>query len=108
MERDGMLTREQAIAEYDFARGVIVPDRLTMKAHVRYLAYAERMLEVYRRGTGRMRSELHRAVADVFAGEDDCPQRRIDAFCKLLDDAGQFERDRRGQAAALRKQVFRL
>jgi predicted nuclease of restriction endonuclease-like RecB superfamily len=103
-----MLTREQAIAEYDFARGLIVPDRLTMKAHARYLGYAERMLEVYRRGAGRTRGELHRAVADVLAGEVDCPQRRVDAFCKLLDDAGQFERDRRGQAAALRKQVFRL
>ena len=29
-------------------------------------------------------------------------------FCKLLDDAGEFERESRGQAAALRQQVFRL
>ncbi len=103
-----MLTRELTIAEYDFARGVIVPDRLTMKSHGHYLDYAERMLDVYRRGIGRTRRELHRAVAEVFAGEDDCPQRRIDAFCKLLDDAGEFERDCRGQAAALRQQVFRM
>jgi len=103
-----MLTRELAIAEYDFARGVIIPDRLTMKSHGRYLEYAERMLDVYRRGSGRTRRELHYAVAEVFAGEDDCPQRRIEAFCKLLDDSGEFERDRRGQAAALRKQVFRM
>lgn len=103
-----MLTRELAIAEYDFSRGLILPDRLTMKSHGRYLAYADAMLDVYRRGAGRTRRELHRAVADVFAGEDDCPQKRIDAFCKLLDDAGEYERDRRGEAAALRRQVFRL
>ncbi len=103
-----MLTREHAIAEYDFTRGRIIPDRLTVKSHGRYLVYAERMLEVYHRGMGRTRRDLHRDVADVFSAEDDCPQRRIDAFCKLLDDAGEFERDRRGQAAGLRKQVFRL
>lgn len=103
-----MLTRELAIAECDFARGTILPDRLTMKSHGRYLEHAGRMLDVYRHGVGRTRRELHRSVADVFAGEDACPQRRIDAFCKLLDDASEFERDGRGQAAALRKQVFRL
>jgi uncharacterized protein len=102
-----MLTRDLAIAEFDFARGVIVPDRLTMKSHGCYLDYAERMLGVYRRGAGQTRRELHRQVADVFAGEDDCPQKRIDAFCKLLDDASEFERDRRGEAAALRQKVFR-
>jgi predicted nuclease of restriction endonuclease-like RecB superfamily len=102
-----MLTREQAIAEYDLSRGLIIPDRLSVKSHARYVEYAERMLDVYRRGAGITRRELHRRVADVFAEEDDCPQKRIDAFCKLLDDAGEFERDRRGHAAALRREVFR-
>jgi hypothetical protein len=102
-----MLTRELAIAEYDFARGSVCPDRLTMKSHGRYLAYAEQMLDVYRQGIGRTRRDVHRAVAEVLAGEDDCPQRRIGAFCKLLDDAGEYERDRRGEAAALRREVFR-
>jgi hypothetical protein len=102
-----MLTRELAIAEYDFARGSVHPDRLTMKSHGQYLACAEQTLEVYRQGVGRTRRELHRAVADVFTGEDDCPQRRIDALCKLLDDAGEYDRDRRGEAAALRQEVFR-
>jgi predicted nuclease of restriction endonuclease-like RecB superfamily len=103
-----VLTREQAIVEYDFSRGVVIPDRLTMKTHGRYLGYAGQMLEVYRRGAGRTRRDLHRAVADVVAEEEDCPQRRIAALCKLLDDASEFERDRRGRAAELRKQVFRL
>ncbi len=102
-----MLARELAIAEFDFARGSVHPDRLTMKSHGRYLACAEQMLEVYRQGVGRTRRELHRAVADVFTDEDDCPQRRIDALCKLLDDAGEYDRDRRGEAAALRREVFR-
>ena len=103
-----MLTRELAIAEYDFARGQLIPDRLTSKSHGRYLNYAEKMLEVYRRGAGLTRRNLHRAVADVFAEEDDCPQKRIDAFCKLLDDTSEYDRDRRSQAADLRRQVFRL
>src|SRR5262249_15499152 len=100
-----MLTREQAIAEFDFERGLLLPDRLTTKSHSRYLEYAERMLDVYRRGAGRTRRDLHRAVAGVFVEEFDCPQKRIDAFCKLLDEASEFERDRRGQAAGLRREV---
>ena len=99
-----MLTRELAIAEYD--RGRILPDRLTRQTHRPYIDYAERMLAAYRGGLGRTRRELHRAVGDVLAQADDCPARRIDAFCKLLDDASVYERDRRGQAAALRREVF--
>lgn len=103
-----MLTKELAIAEYDFAKGRILPDRLTRRAHAQYLRYADRMLRVYRAGEGKTRRELHRDVHDVFSREPDCPARRIDAFCKLLDDVSVFERDRRGKAAALRRRVFRL
>jgi len=99
-----MLTREHAIAQYD--AGQVRPDRLAQSSHRHYLQYAERMLQVYRMGVGRTRRELHRAVAAVFADEEDCPQRRIDAFCKLLDDASTYQRDRRGRAAALRREVF--
>jgi len=42
----------------------------------------------------------------VMAEEEDCPARRIEAFCKLLDDAATYEQDRRGKAAALRREVF--
>ncbi len=101
-----MLTRQLAIAEYHDGR--ILPDRLTRKRHPHYLQYAERMLRVYQAGIGRTRRELHRAVRHVFADEDDCPARRIDAFCKLLDDRGKYDRDRRGRAAALRRKVFRM
>lgn len=99
-----MLTRQHAIAQYD--AGQVRPDRLTQSSHQQYLQYAEGMLQVYRMGAGRTRRELHRAVAAVFADEEDCPQRRIDAFCKLLDDASTYQRDRRGRAAALRREVF--
>ena len=101
-----MLTRELAIAEYDAGR--IIPDRLTQQHHRQYLDYAAGMLEVYRKGIGRTRRELHRAVGSVFADEEDCPARRIDSFCKLLDDASTYERDTRGRAADLRREVFRL
>ena len=99
-----MLTKELAIADYD--RGRILPDRLTRKCHRQYATYAERMLAAYRSGAGRTRRELHRAVWDILAKEEDCPARRVDAFCKLLDDVGVYQRDRRGRAAALRREVF--
>jgi hypothetical protein len=101
-----MLTRELAIAAYE--NGRIVPDRLTRKSHARYAGFADRMLRVYRTGVGRTRQELHRDVHALFAHEPDCPVRRIDAFCKLLDDVSTFEQDRRGRAAALRRRVFRM
>lgn len=103
-----MLTRELAIASYDFRNSQVIPDRLTRKTHGHYADFAERMLDVYRNGAGRTRKELHRDVHAVFADEDDCPIRRIDAFCKLLDDASDYDRDSRGKAAQLRKRVFRL
>ncbi|MCO6459297.1 MAG: DUF790 family protein [Pirellulaceae bacterium] len=101
-----MLTRELAIAAYDLQRGELIPDRLTQRTHARYLRHAERAVRVYRRGQGRTRRELHGDVHRLFAAEEDCPARRIDALCKLLDDASQYARDRRGRAAALRREVF--
>ena len=64
-----MLTRELAIAEYDFIHGRLIPDRLTRKQHPQYPAYAERMLQVYARGKGRTRRELHQSVHGIFANE---------------------------------------
>ena len=99
-----MLTRDLAIATYDRSR--LLPDRLTRGAHGHYVALAEKMLQVYRTGTGRTRSELHRDIHNLFAFELNCPTRRIDAFCKLLDEASEFDSDTRGRAAELRRQVF--
>ena len=101
-----MLTRELAIAAYSDGR--ILPDRLLRKTHRPYVDYAERMLAVYRDGIGRTRRELHRAVQAVFAEADDCPTRRIEAFCKLLDERATYQQDRGKRAAALRREVFRM
>ncbi|NIM14545.1 MAG: DUF790 family protein [Candidatus Aminicenantes bacterium] len=101
-----MLTKELGIAKFDKNR--IIPDRLLKKSHAHYLQYAERMLEVYRQGIGKTRNELHRAARKIFQGEPDCPYRRIDAFCKLLDDVSVYYRDIKGKAENLRKKVFRL
>ncbi len=103
-----MLTREHAIAEFDFGAGIIKPDRLTRQTHSHYVAYAKTMLGVYRSGTGRVRRELHQQIRNIFAAEPDCPTRRVDAFCKLLDDASDYHRDSRGKAAQLRRDVFQL
>jgi uncharacterized protein len=100
-----MLTRELGIADYE--NGRLLPDRLNRRSHAHYTAFANKMLQVYGSGLGRTRRELHRAVHAVFAGETDCPIRRIDAFCKLLDDVSTYAKGRGGDAAALRRSVFR-
>jgi predicted nuclease of restriction endonuclease-like RecB superfamily len=100
-----MLTREHAIVAYDGARAI--PDRLTQKKHGHYAGYAQRMCEIYAQGVGQTRRQLHREVQAVFALDPDCPPRRIDAFCKLLDEASDYDRDSAGAAAKLRQQVFR-
>lgn len=101
-----MLTSEHAIIE--FKRGAAVPDRLVTGRHGHYVEYARRMLEVYRQGVGSQRRDLHRQVEAVFRDEADCPRRRIQAFCKLLDDASVYQGDERGEAARLRLKVFAL
>lgn len=98
-----MLTSEHGIAG---ANGY--PDELTPSRHGRYLDYAERMLVIYANGVGRMRKELHYEVARIFDDEPDCSPRRIAAFCKLLDDLSEFDTDRFGKAADLRKRIFRI
>jgi predicted nuclease of restriction endonuclease-like RecB superfamily len=64
------------------------------------------MVCVYREGTGRQRRWLHRQVELLFADEPDCPVRRIQAFCKLLDDKSTFQTDPKGEAGKLRLEVF--
>jgi len=101
-----MLTSEQAIVEYD--RGRAIPDRLVTNRHGHYRRYAQQMLDIYRTGVGRQRRELHRQVEAVFSDEPDCPTRRIQAFCKLLDDKSAYQTDPRGQASQLRMKVFSM
>jgi len=99
-----MLTSEQSIVE--FKAGRAIPDRLTQKTHRHYVDYAEKMLCIYRNGIGAQRRCLHRQIETLFADEPDCPTGRIQAFCKLLDDAGIFQTDPSGEAAKLRVKVF--
>jgi predicted nuclease of restriction endonuclease-like RecB superfamily len=99
-----MLRSEHSIVVYD--RGRAIPDRLLRGTHKHYLSYAQRMLAAYKAGVGRTRRDLHNAVRAIFSAEPDCDPRRISSFCKLLDDAGTFDTDRRGAAAKLRLRVF--
>jgi predicted nuclease of restriction endonuclease-like RecB superfamily len=99
-----MLTGEHAIVSFE--RGRAFPDRLTRGRHGHYLELARKMLAVYRGGVGQTRRELHRSVEGILAAEPDCPARRIRAFCKLLDEAGEFGTDPGGLAAELRMRVF--
>jgi predicted nuclease of restriction endonuclease-like RecB superfamily len=99
-----MLTSEQSIVE--FKSGIAISDRLTQKTHRHYTEYADRMLAIYREGTGKQRRWLHRRIESIFENEPDCPVRRIQAFCKLLDEASIYQTDPDGMAAKLRLQVF--
>ncbi|MBN2315253.1 MAG: DUF790 family protein [Sedimentisphaerales bacterium] len=105
-ERDekAMLTSDQSIVEYK--AGQAIPDRLTQSTHRHYVDYAERMLSIYHNGRSRQRRELHRQIEALFADEPDCPVRRIQAFCKLLDDRSTYQSDLPGHAAKLRMNVF--
>lgn len=102
-----MLCRRHALAWDDFSSGRVIPDRLTTATHRPYRGYAERMLEVYRRGTGQPRRVLHQSVRAVLGNDPECPARRIEAFCKLLDDVSRYRSCSAGEAATLRNTVFR-
>ena len=66
------------------------------------------MLAAYAHSVGSTRRELHRAIEAVLANEPFCDTRRVRAFCKLLDDASEFDKDKRGEAAKLRVKVFSM
>jgi uncharacterized protein len=99
-----MLTSEHSIVNYKAGRAL--PDRLTQSKHRQYMDYAEQMLSVYHNGIGQQRRFLHQRIESLFADEPDCPLRRIQAFCKLLDDVSIFQADPSGKAAKLRLEVF--
>jgi hypothetical protein len=65
------------------------------------------MLAIYEQGVGRRRCDLHRDVQRVFEQEADCPLRRMQAFCKLLDEQSEYSESERRGAAELRRTVFR-
>jgi predicted nuclease of restriction endonuclease-like RecB superfamily len=99
-----MLTRELAIVEYRDMQAF--PDKLSARKHAHYVNYAQRMCDVYARSRGLTRREIHRAIHNIFALEPECPPRRIDAFCKLLDEVSLYDSDDAGTAARLRQQVY--
>ena len=99
-----MLTSEHSIVDYK--AGKAIADRLRQVTHRHYPNYAEKMLCIYRDGIGQRRRDLHRQVQALFADEPECPVRRIQAFCKLLDDKGVFYTDAGGKAAKLRLEIF--
>jgi predicted nuclease of restriction endonuclease-like RecB superfamily len=99
-----MLTSEQSIVE--FKSGQAIPDRLIQNRHRHYTEYAQKVLAIYCNGISRQRCWLHREVESIFADEPDCPIRRIQAFCKLLDDKSTYQTDPDGKAAKLRLEIF--
>jgi len=101
-----MLRSEHSILRYDFQSMRVHPDRLRQGRHDAYLGAAEDCLRLYRSQVGQTRQSLHRSVEQRLARLGDCPPRRTAAFCKLLDDLGEFHQDR-AAAVALRQQVFR-
>jgi uncharacterized protein len=101
-----MLTREHAIAKID--AGLVIPECLTRSTHAQYVSLAEKMCRVYSQGLGRTRGQLYAAIRSIMQEEAECPHRRIEAFCKLLDERCLYESDKAGQASKLRRNVVRL
>ncbi len=101
-----MLTRQEALIEFDDVSGLAIPDRLRKGTHAAYLGYAKKLLAIYSAGVGRTRRELHRAVENTLAAVDDCPRRRVAAFQKLLDERSRYAADASREAAKLRQRVF--
>jgi predicted nuclease of restriction endonuclease-like RecB superfamily len=102
-----MIRSEHCIVAYDFVNRRVIPDRLLRARDGIYLQAAQECLDIYRSGIGRTRQELHSDVEDRLGTIPGCPPRRVAAFCKLLDDAGQYH-ESTGKTAALRKRVFAL
>jgi predicted nuclease of restriction endonuclease-like RecB superfamily len=101
-----MLTRELAISK--IIHREIVPDRLTRSTHAEYGLLAAHMVAIYEQGVGQTRSELHRQIREILVALPNCPPKRIDAFCKLLDERCDYVTDSKGASANLRLEVFRL
>ena len=98
-----VLTSAQSIISFEY--GSATPNRLTRRTHGT-TSPTPGMLAAYRASVGSSRREVHRAVQSILADEPDCNTRRVGAFCKLLDDAAEFEKDPRGEASKLRVKVF--
>ncbi|XZE20491.1 DUF790 family protein [Pirellulaceae bacterium SH449] len=101
-----MLTRELAISK--IVRRQIIPDRLTRATHAEYGPLSEELVAVYESGAGKKRGVLHKQVRDLLIKLPQCPPKRIDAFCKLLDERCEYVTDSKGESAKLRREVFRL
>lgn len=101
-----MLSSEHAVIRYEGAKAL--PDRLTRGRHGQYRQYAARMLLSYQRGVGLPKAELHRRVRAILIDEPDCPPARVAAFCRLLDDASEYDESAGQGAAELRLKVFEL
>jgi len=101
-----MLTREHAIAELKFRVLKIEPDRLMSGAHGHYIGYAEEMLRIYREAVGLRRRDIHRNIELIFFDDPFYHPRRVESFCKLLDDKATYERDSDRNCAKLRSELF--
>ncbi|MEM9366565.1 MAG: DUF790 family protein [Planctomycetota bacterium] len=100
-----MLRSEHALKRLDFDRNEVHPDRLLRQTHGHYRRAAVSCIARYAHGRGSTREDLHHEVEAILRRLGDCPPRRIAAFCKLLDDASEFE-TASGRAASLRRRVF--
>ena len=99
-----MIRGEHSIIRYDFAARRAYPDRLYRRRDANYAPAADAMVSAYRDGVGTPREQLHDRVRTIARTLPSCPTRRVNAFCKLLDDAGEFHSG--SGSAELRRRVF--
>jgi uncharacterized protein len=101
-----MIRSEHAIMRFDFQKQIVIPDRLHRQRHAHYSPAITQCVSHYRSSIGETRQDLHLQVEQILVQLGDCSPRRVAAFCKLLDDLGQFDSGR--DAAKLRKKVFSM
>ena len=77
--------------------GRILPDRLLGRRTGLYLDYAERLLAVYRNGSGGPAASWTARSGPVFADEPTTAPTPASSLAKLLDDGGTYHRDRGGR-----------
>lgn len=100
-----MLRSEHSLVQLNFDNRTVKPDRLQRVRDAVYKEAIATCLQLYQVGVGEIRQDLHRGVADVLSNIPGCPPKRVAAFCKLLDDFGQYEHGG-PSASRLRQKIF--
>ncbi len=86
----------------------VTPDSLKPALHPKYPDLADKLLDLFRNGKGKMRHHLEQRVEALMRGDPSCPIRRYQALFNLLEARSTFDTDTERVAYRLRNQVLDL